>query len=74
MIVNSLPKAGLPRIKEAEHVVDIILTGPSTKPTPSEQRTWSKDSVAKVVTVGDALNVRNAWEAVEEGYRAGFEV
>ncbi len=27
----------------------------------------------KIVTVGDALSVRNALEAVEEGYKAGFE-
>jgi 2,4-dienoyl-CoA reductase-like NADH-dependent reductase (Old Yellow Enzyme family)/thioredoxin reductase len=28
----------------------------------------------KVITVGDALSVRNALEAVEEGYKAGFEI
>ncbi len=33
-----------------------------------------KDSAIKVVTVGDALNVRNALEAVAEGYQAGFDV
>jgi len=33
-----------------------------------------KDSSLKIVTIGDALEVRNAMEAVEEGYRAGLEV
>lgn len=31
-------------------------------------------SPVRVITVGDALKVRNALEAVEEGYRAGLEV
>ncbi len=29
--------------------------------------------VAKLITIGDALEVRNATEAIEEGYRAGLE-
>lgn len=33
-----------------------------------------KETSFKIVTVGDALEVRNALEAVEEGYKAGFLV
>ena len=33
-----------------------------------------KETSFKIITVGDALEVRNALEAVEEGYKAGFLV
>ncbi len=33
-----------------------------------------KDKVSNVVTIGDALQVRKAMEAIEEGYLAGLEV
>lgn len=29
---------------------------------------------AKVVTAGDAVKVRKALNAIEEGYKAGFEI
>ncbi len=30
--------------------------------------------VSRVITIGDAVKVRKAMEAIEEGYKAGMEV
>jgi hypothetical protein len=52
---------------------DTMVLAVGVKPC-NDLRSKLEGRVAQLITIGDALSVRKALEAIQEGYRAGLEI